>query len=176
MEQVVLVNENDNETGVREKLQAHIEGLLHRAISVFIFNTKGELLLHQRAADKYHSANLWTNTCCSHPRPGEDVHDAAIRRLREEMGLSCEIKKAFAFVYKAHLENDLTEYEYDHVFTGVSDDLPVPDRSEVAAWKYLSWEKLENEIESDPASFTEWFKICVQEHKKELFNEDIPVS
>src|SRR4051812_29061284 len=109
MEQVILVDENDNETGVTEKLRAHIEGRLHRAISVFIFNTKGDLLIHQRAADKYHSANLWTNTCCSHPRPGEDVADAAIRRLKEEMGLVCEIKKAFSFVYHAQLENNLTE-------------------------------------------------------------------
>src|SRR3954471_20885356 len=114
MEYVVLTDGQDNEMGVMEKLQAHKDGRLHRALSVFIFNSKGELLLQQRAAGKYHSAGLWTNTCCSHPRQGETVYDAANRRLYEEMGLQCNLRQAFSFVYKSHLDHGLTEHEYDH--------------------------------------------------------------
>ncbi len=176
MEQVVLVDENDTETGVMEKLQAHLEGRLHRAISVFIFNTKGELLLQQRADDKYHSANLWTNTCCSHPRPGEIVIDAANRRLFEEMGMECKLKESFSFIYKAKLDSGLIEYEYDHVFTGVTEQIPAPNSKEVASWKYVSREQLQNDMRKLPESFTEWIKICLHEYHKELFNEDIPVS
>ncbi len=170
MEYVILVDEHDNETGTMEKLQAHLEGKLHRAISVFIFNSKGELLLQQRAAGKYHSANLWTNTSCSHPRPGEQAHDAAVRRLYEEMGMRCQLKEIFGFVYKAHLENNLTEYEFDHVFTGVSDAIPVPDASEAAGWKYIGFEELERDIKLNPGLYTEWFKICLADWRKELFS------
>jgi len=152
-----------------EKLQAHIDGRLHRAISVFIFNTKGELLLQQRAPGKYHSANLWTNTCCSHPRPGEAVHDAAVRRLYEEMGLTCKLTEVFSFVYKAKLESDLTEYEYDHVFKGVTDDIPMPDDTEAASWKYIDKRALIKDIEEHPGKYTEWFKICMSEQQEELF-------
>ena len=169
MESVILVDEQDNETGVMEKLQAHVEGKLHRAISVFIFNSKKELLLQQRAEGKYHSANLWTNTCCSHPRPGENVYDAAMRRLKEEMGLVCGLKEAFSFVYKAHLDNELTEYEFDYVFTGVTDAVPVPDTGEIADWKYMSIEALETDIKANPGNYTEWFKICMEDWRKELF-------
>lgn len=168
MEQVILVDEQDNEIGTMEKLQAHLEGRLHRAISIFTSNSKGELLLQQRAADKYHSANLWTNTCCSHPRPGESVHDAAIRRLHEEMGMTCELKEAFSFVYKARLENNLTEYEFDHVFTGVTDTTPVPEQTEVAGWKYMSINNLEADIKTNPGKYTEWFKICLMDWRREL--------
>jgi isopentenyl-diphosphate Delta-isomerase len=169
MEQVILVDEQDNETGVMEKLRAHVEGRLHRAISVFVFNTKGELLLQQRASGKYHSANLWTNTCCSHPRPGEAVQDAAIRRLYEEMGLTCALKEAFSFVYKAKLENNLTEYEFDHVFKGITDELPAPDDTEVASWKYIDRDVLIEDIERQPGKYTEWFKICLSDRQEELF-------
>lgn len=123
MEYVVLVDEQDKETGTMEKLQAHLNGRLHRAVSVFLFNSKGELLLQQRASGKYHSANLWTNTCCSHPRPGESAYDAANRRLYEEMGLACELSEVFSFIYKAHLGNNLTEHEFDHVFVGTNDNI-----------------------------------------------------
>lgn len=169
-EYVVLVDERDLETGVMEKLQAHREGKLHRAVSVFIFNSKGEMLLQQRAAGKYHSAGLWTNACCSHPRQGEAVHEAARRRLYEEMGLACVLNEAFTFVYKAHFENGLTEHEYDHVFIGVTDTVPAPDKTEVAAWNYLDREALETDIKAHPDQYTEWFKICLEKRRKELFD------
>ena len=168
MEQVVLVDENDNATGVMEKLRAHTEGKLHRAVSVFIFNTKGELLLQQRAHDKYHSAGLWTNTCCSHPRPGESAYDAAVRRLREEMGMACELEKVFSFVYKSHLDNNLTEYEFDHVFTGISDSFPQPEKTEVAAWRYSGIDRLDDDMKNNPGQYTEWFKICMNDWREEL--------
>ena len=170
MEYVILVDEKDNETGIMEKLEAHQEGKLHRAVSVFIFNSKNELLLQRRAAGKYHSANLWTNTCCSHPRIRERVHDAAVRRLYEEMGLKCVLEEAFSFVYKADLENGLTEHEYDHVFIGTTDDAPAPDAAEVAAWKYMSLDVIDSDIKNDPGKYTEWFKICLKDWRKELFD------
>ncbi len=169
MEYVVLVDEEDNEVGQMEKLQAHLEGRLHRAISVFIFNARGELLLQQRAAGKYHSGSLWTNTCCSHPRPGELVLDAANRRLFEEMGLACELKEVFSFVYRAELDNGITEHELDHVFIGVSDIIPVPDPEEVRLWRYMAVGALEKDIAAHPASYTEWFKICIKDWKAQLF-------
>jgi len=168
MEYVVLVDEQDRETGTMEKQQAHAEGKLHRAISVFIFNTKNELLLQQRSAGKYHSANLWTNTCCSHPRPGEETDDAAVRRLYEEMGIRCELEEAFSFIYKADLENNLTEYELDHVYTGISDTAPIPDINEVAEWKYISIDMLGADIKKYPEKYTEWFKICINDKYSKL--------
>ena len=171
-EMVVLVDEQDNECGVMPKLAAHEQGLLHRAFSVFIFNSRGELLLQQRAKDKYHSAGLWTNTCCSHPRPGEVVGDAANRRLKEEMGMVCSIHEQFSFVYKAHMENNLTEYEYDHVFTGISNKEPVPDAAEVAAWKYMTKSALLNDMEVNPEHYTAWFRICISDYFDQLFKQD----
>jgi isopentenyl-diphosphate delta-isomerase len=168
MEQVVLVDEQDNEIGVMEKLQAHVEGRLHRAFSVFICNTQGELLLQQRAAGKYHSASLWTNTCCSHPRPGEGVTDAAHRRLKEEMGLSCELKEAFSFVYKVRFDNNLTEHEFDHVFTGISDTVPIPDTNEVGDWKYVHPDAINEDLAAHPEKYTEWFRICFLEWHDQL--------
>lgn len=169
MEYVVLVDERDNETGIMEKLEAHREGKLHRAISVFIFNSKNEMLLQRRALDKYHSGGLWTNACCSHPRQGEIVYYAAIRRLYEEMGLKCVLEEAFSFVYKAHLDHNLTEYEFDHVFVGTTDEVPVPDGSEVAEWRYMSADQLEADVSDHPEQYTEWFKICLRDRRKELF-------
>jgi isopentenyl-diphosphate delta-isomerase len=168
MEQVILVDERDNQVGVMEKLQAHREGRLHRAISVFIFNSRGEMLLQQRAAGKYHSAGLWTNACCSHPRAGEAVEHAAARRLQEEMGMKCELKETFNFIYKAQLENQLTEYEFDHVFTGISDEIPMPEVAEVSKWKYIAVAKLVEDVASNPDQYTEWFKICLRDWQKEL--------
>ncbi len=139
-----------------------MEGRLHRAVSVLIYNSEGELLLQQRAAGKYHSANLWTNTCCSHPRPGETAGHAAERRLREEMGLNCELKEAFSFIYKAHLDSGLTEYELDHVFTGICDMVPVPDPMEASAWKFVSMAHLKTDMEANPEQYTEWFKILIK--------------
>lgn len=170
MEQVILVDEQDNELGAMEKMQAHMEGRLHRAISVFIFNTRNEMLLQQRADKKYHSPLLWTNTCCSHPRPGETATDAARRRLQEEMGIACALKEVFSFIYKAPLDNGLTEYEYDHVFKGICDMRPAPDADEIATWKYMSREALYDDVKRYPEHYTAWFKICLDEHHKKLFD------
>ena len=152
-----------------EKMQAHVEGRMHRAVSVFLFNSKNELLLQQRAAGKYHSAGLWTNTCCSHPRPEESVEDAAIRRLSEEMGMRCALQKSFTFEYKALLDHQLTEYEFDHVFTGVTDDEPILNPAEVATWKYVNIENLQVDVLVNPEQYTEWFKICLRDHSEALF-------
>ncbi len=169
MEYVVLVDEQDNEIGSMEKLQTHVEGRLHRAISVFIFNTKGELLLQQRTAGKYHSGLLWTNTCCSHPRPGEHVREAAARRLHEEMGIYCPLEEAFSFVYKADVADGLTEYEYDHVFTGITDDIPYPNDAEVADWNYVNRNELQTDMDKAPEQYTAWFKICMDKWQELLF-------
>jgi isopentenyl-diphosphate Delta-isomerase len=172
-EQVVLVNEYNVEMGTMPKLAAHQAGVLHRAFSVFVINSEGEMLLQKRASGKYHSAGLWSNTCCSHPRPGEAVKDAAMRRLDEEMGMKCEVTEAFSFIYKAHLENDLTEHEFDHVFIGFSDSVPKPNSEEVSAWAYLSPEVLMEEIALHPESYTEWLKLCIKNWQSELFNKTI---
>jgi len=136
MEQVVLVNELDHEIGLMEKMEAHEKALLHRAFSVFVFNAKGELLLQQRAFEKYHSGGLWTNTCCSHPRPNETVLDAANRRLMEEMGFQTPLQKVFDFIYQAAFSNGLTEHEFDHVFIGHYEGEILPDPQEVHAYEY----------------------------------------
>jgi isopentenyl-diphosphate delta-isomerase len=167
-EYVILVNEQDQELGVMEKMQAHQQAKLHRAISVFVFNSKKELLLQKRAATKYHSTNLWANTCCSHPKPKEDTLDAAKRRLQEEMGLRCDLKYIFNFTYLANLENGLSEHELDHVFFGFSDDVPKPNPEEVAAYKYMSLPEIENQLKQNPQEFTVWFKLIFARVKNEL--------
>lgn len=169
IEKVILVDEHDNELGTMEKMEAHLKGVLHRAFSVFIFNSNGELLIQQRALDKYHSPGLWTNTCCSHPRQNEETHDAAKRRLVEEMGMHSSVKEAFSFIYKSKFDNDLTEHELDHVFIGQDDTLPEINTEEVASYRYVGLEELEQEIKHDPEAFTTWFRIClprVIEHQK----------
>ncbi|MFD1551189.1 isopentenyl-diphosphate delta-isomerase [Putridiphycobacter roseus] len=160
---VILVNELDQELGLMEKMEAHEKGILHRAFSVFIFNKKGQMLLQQRAATKYHSPNLWTNACCSHPRKGEDITAAAKRRLKEEMGMDCTIERQFHFIYKAILDQNMIEHELDHVFTAVTDDLPRLNLNEAKAYRYAYPVDILAEIKTDPTSFTEWFKICLQE-------------
>lgn len=178
---VILVDEADVETGTMEKMEAHTKGLLHRAFSVFLLNGKGEMLLQRRAETKYHSAGLWTNACCSHPRPGESLADACTRRLAEEMGMSALLSKMFSFVYHARLEHGLTEYEFDHVFAGVTDAVPQPDAAEVAEWKYVTRDFLIADISIHPECYTEWFKICMINHNDQLFNnpllhESLPVA
>ena len=174
-EEVILVDHNDRPTGTMPKLQAHIEGKLHRAFSVFIFNHSGALLLQQRAADKYHSAGKWTNTCCSHPRPGEETHLAAKRRLKEEMGMECEIYPVFSFSYLAEFENGLTENEYDHVYFGVSDASPRPNPAEVTSFSYIGMEEPQSRLIQEEEEYTAWLKICFKEvmlhYKKELCND-----
>jgi isopentenyl-diphosphate Delta-isomerase len=159
-ESVILVDSADRETGTMEKIEAHRKGVLHRAFSVFITDSSGMLLLQQRAAHKYHSPGLWTNTVCSHPRPGESIHEAADRRLHEEMGLSCEMKQSFTFIYKAEFDNGLTEHELDHVLVGVCDDKPVPNPGEVDGYKYADLDFLSDDIESNPDDYTVWFRIA----------------
>lgn len=166
MEFVQLVDEQDNELGLMEKMQAHREARLHRALSVFIFNSKGEMLLQRRAAHKYHSGLLWTNTCCSHPRPEETTLDAAHRRLFEEMGMTCDLQHQFSFIYIAELDNELTEHELDHVFFGTSDVEPLHNEDEVAEWKYQSVESISQDIQKQPELFTEWFKLIFDQVKE----------
>ena len=158
---LILVDEHDQELGSMDKLSVHQKGLLHRAFSVFIFNSKGELLLQQRADDKYHSGGLWTNTCCSHPRAGEELAVAVDRRLEEEMGMQCHTDFKFSFIYKMEFENGLTEHEFDHVYFGRSDEVPVPDPLEVKDFRYTRLDDLSREIEQRPKEFSAWLKICL---------------
>lgn len=159
-EQVVLVDENDVETGTMEKMEAHRKGLLHRAFSVFIFNSKGEMLLQQRALNKYHSGGLWTNSCCSHPLPGEEIQTAAERRLRQEMGFSTGLKKIFDFVYRASFENGLTEHEFDHVFAGQYEGEIIFNQQEVMDYCYRNMEEVRNSLREQPHKFTAWFHLA----------------
>ncbi len=160
-ERVILVDPMDREIGTEEKLKAHREGKLHRAFSVFVFNTSGELLLQKRSETKYHSGGLWTNTCCSHPRPGESHDCAARRRLYEEMGFDCELTGLFSFIYHARLENNLFEHELDHVFVGHYDGQPVPNSDEVDDWKWMDIDGLKRDIGESPEHYTCWFKLIL---------------
>ena len=163
MEYVILVDENDQPIGQMEKQAAHVTPHLHRAFSVFVFNSKGELLLQQRAFSKYHSPGLWTNTCCSHPRAGETTLEAASRRLMEEMGMVCELREVYTFIYKAPVGKGLTEHEVDNVWIGRSDAIPNLNTDEVASWKYMNLNDLKKDIELHPELYTEWFKITFEE-------------
>ncbi len=158
-EYVILVDEKDNPSGVMEKMEAHEKGVLHRAFSFFIFNSSGEMLIQQRALTKYHSGGLWTNACCSHPRPGETVQEAAYRRIKEEMGIACNPLFAFSFIYRAELDKNLIEHELDYVFTGICDEVPVLNPDEVQDFKYISISELKDSMSRNPEFFTEWFKI-----------------
>jgi len=157
---VVLVNEKDEATGTMEKMEAHQKAMLHRAFSVFLFNEAGEMLLQRRSMKKYHSGGLWTNACCSHPFSGEDNLVAAKRRTYEELGVEVELNEAFSFVYKAALDNGLTEHEFDHVFIGTCTSRLNPDPDEVADYAYLDMGYLKNHIERYPEKYTVWFKIA----------------
>jgi len=160
LQQVILVNEHDEPIGTMEKMEAHEKGLLHRAFSIFIFNKKGEMLLQQRAADKYHSPNLWTNACCSHPSPDETVEDAAHRRLKEELGFDVSLVKAFNFTYKTAFDNGLTEHEYDHVFTGIYDGAVHPDNKEVKDHRFAEIKNVRTDMLIHSEQYTSWFKIA----------------
>ena len=160
---VVLVNEHDDEIGFMPKLEAHQKGVLHRAFSVFIFNSKGEVLLQQRAFGKYHSEGLWSNTCCSHPLPHESTASGAMRRLQEEMGLQAPLTFLYSFLYKVDLENGLTEHELDHVFWGTSDHEPIINTAEASNYKYVSVEDLKADLKHNPNRYTEWLKICFED-------------
>jgi isopentenyl-diphosphate delta-isomerase len=165
---VVLVNPEDQVLGSMEKQQAHVNGLLHRAFSVFLFNSKGEMLLQKRASGKYHSPLKWTNAVCSHPRFEETYLEGANRRLQEELGIEVELSEKFSFIYKADVGNGLWEHELDHVFTGTFENEFMLNREEVEEVKYISMEDLDKEMTEKPENFTEWFKIILEEYKHQL--------
>jgi len=167
-EQVILVNENDEQLGLMPKMEAHKKARLHRAFSVFVFNNKNELLMQQRANDKYHSPNLWTNTCCSHQRNGETNIEAGKRRLQEEMGFACDLKEIFWFVYKAPFDNGLTEHELDHVMIGYYNGVPKINKEEVKSYKWMTLEDVKIDIKNHPEFYTEWFKIIFKESIEKL--------
>lgn len=162
IEEVILVDKNDVALGTMEKLEAHQKGILHRAFSVFIFNSQNQLLLQRRALNKYHSAGLWTNTCCSHPRPGETNLEAAKRRLNEEMGILTDIAFKTTFIYKTEFDNGLTEHELDHVFVGTYNANPKINTEEVCEFIWLSINEVKEKIKTKPADFTSWFKIAIE--------------
>ena len=165
---VILVDIYDNEIGEMPKLEAHEKGLLHRAFSIFIFNSKGELLMQQRALDKYHSGGLWSNSCCSNPTAGEPILNGANERLKEEMGITCELKPITKFIYKAECNNGLIEHEYDHVFIGYTDEKPVINKSEVNDWKYMNYDELLMDIKSNPSHYSAWLLPCLINLKEYL--------
>lgn len=157
-EQVVLVDESDKETGVAEKMEAHRQGLLHRAFSIFVFNDDGKLLLQKRALTKYHSGGLWSNTCCGHPRPGEPIREAARRRLNEEMGIDCDCRELFGFIYRAELDHGLSEHEYDHVLAGSCSRDPRPAPEEACDWRWIAPGALQYDIHKRPEHYTYWLR------------------
>ncbi len=157
---VILVDEMDRPLGTMGKMEVHQKALLHRAFSVFIFNEKGEMLLQKRAANKYHSAGLWTNACCSHPRPGSNTMEAAVQRLQEEMGFVTVLEKVFDFIYKTPFDNGLTEYEFDHVFIGTYGGNVDPDPMEVADYCFMPVDEIKNSMQSHADKYTAWFKIA----------------
>jgi len=163
-EQVILVNENDEKIGLMPKQEAHEKALLHRAFSVFIFNDNKELMLQQRAFNKYHSPKLWTNTCCSHQRDGEASIEAGKRRLQEEMGFVTDLEDTISFIYKAPFDNGLTEHELDHILVGYYNETPIINKDEVENWKWMSLENIKNDIAENPFIYTEWFKIIFRKY------------
>lgn len=167
-EQVVVVSENDEILGLMEKMNAHENGILHRAFSVFLFNDKGEMLLQKRASGKYHSPNQWTNAVCSHPKIDETYLEGAYRRLKEELGITTDLTEKFSFMYKADVGQNLWEHELDHVFTGNYEGSFALNNDEVSEVRYISMQQLDEEMNANPENFTEWFKIILKEYKDHL--------
>lgn len=161
MSEVILVDENDKKVGTEEKIRVHKEGKLHRAFSIFVFNSEGKLLLQKRAKSKYHSGGLWSNTCCSHPKPNESLEKAIHKRLKTEMGFDCELEEIFNFIYSAEFENGLSESEYDHVFKGEFNGKPDPNPNEAEDWKWISLEELKKDMERNPDKYTYWFRASI---------------
>jgi isopentenyl-diphosphate delta-isomerase len=158
---VILVDEKDNQIGTGEKLDTHKKGILHRAFSIIIYNTKGEMMLQLRAKTKYHGGGLWTNACCGHPRPGEDLMAAMKRRLREEMGFECELTKMFEYIYQVKLDKGMTEHEFLHVFKGTFDGVPNLNPEEADDWKWISMKDLKTDMKKNPQNYTPWFKLSM---------------
>lgn len=169
-EYIIEIDINDKEIRPIEKMEAHEKGILHRAFSVLVFNSKSELLLQKRYGQKYHSPSLWTNTCCSHPRFGETLEEAANRRLKEEMGFTCELKERFSFIYKVEFENNLTEYEYDHVFFGTYNGEVHQNPDEVEDYKWISIDGIRADIEKNPDLYTYWFKYLLDKSRVDKIN------
>lgn len=167
-EKVILVDENDQKIGLMPKMEAHEKGLLHRAFSVFVFNSKNELMLQQRALHKYHTPGLWANTCCSHQRDGESSIDAGKRRLSEEMGFTTDLKETTTFIYKAPFDNGLTEHELDHILIGKYEGEPNINPDEVADWKWMSLDEVKKDIQTNPNIYTAWFKIIFDKFYQHL--------
>jgi len=172
MPQIILVDKDDNPIGTEEKMAAHIKGKLHRCFSLLLFNSKGEMLLQKRAKEKYHSGGLWTNACCSHPRPGENIEQEVRRRVKEEMGIEeiKDLKEIFTFIYKAKL-GKLTEYELDHVFVGRYAGEPKPNPKEVEDWKWVDPQELKKDEKENPEDYTEWFRIILDRVLNRVNNE-----
>jgi len=167
---VILVDDKDIQIGLMEKMEAHRKAMLHRAVSVFIIDSKGEWIMQKRAHHKYHSKGLWTNACCTHPLPGESEEESASRRLMEEMGIQCSLNKLFTFIYKEEMENGLTEHEYDHVFLGISDSTPEINTDEAESWTKISFDKLHQQVIDHPEQYTYWFKEIYQKVNTHIIN------
>lgn len=161
-DQIILVDKNDVQIGMMGKLEAHKKGLLHRAFSILIKNSNGEVMLQKRAIGKYHSGGLWTNTCCSHPRVGEELATATHRRLKEEMGFDCELKELITFTYHANLDHGLKENEFLHVYVGEYNDDPIVNPEEADDWKWVSLNELKRDVAEHPDNYTYWFKIVLK--------------
>ena len=167
-ENVILVDKNDTQIGLMSKLDAHKKGVLHRAFSVFVLNNNNEIMLQKRAYNKYHSGGLWTNTCCSHQREGENSIEAGKRRLLEEMGFETELKIITSFIYKVEFENGLTEHELDYLLIGKYLKSPVINKQEVADWKWMKIELIADDIKLNPNNYTSWFKIIFDKFQNKI--------
>ncbi|SES91507.1 isopentenyl-diphosphate Delta-isomerase [[Clostridium] polysaccharolyticum] len=163
---VICVDEQDNGLGVMEKMEAHEKGILHRAFSIFVWNQKEELMIHQRALEKYHSGGLWTNTCCSHPQPGEELLESAHKRLIAEMGFDCNLKESFSFLYQTEFEDGLVEHEFDHVIMGCYEGAATPNPEEVCDYKWVPLDELERDMKVNPKKYTVWFRIAMEKVQK----------
>lgn len=170
MENVILVDKDDNPIGTMEKMEAHRKGVLHRAFSILLFNPQGELLLQKRARSKYHSGGLWTNTCCSHPRPNEPLEQAAQRKLKQEMGIETPLTFAWKFTYKTELDHGLTEHELDHVMIGKFNGTPQINPEEVEDWRFADMESISKDISLHPEQYTSWFRIIMERMEHLKFN------
>ncbi len=169
VDDIILVDERNQQIGTGKKMPVHEEGKLHRAFSIFIFNSKGELMLQRRAKHKYHCGGLWTNTCCSHPRPDKNIKEEAEKRLQEEMGFSCDLKEIFSFDYQICFENGLIENEFDHVFVGKYEEEPILNKEEADDWRWISGKNLQKELKNNPEVFTYWLMVIMEDYSKKLF-------
>jgi isopentenyl-diphosphate Delta-isomerase len=166
-EHVILVDDYDRQVGIGEKMQTHQDGRLHRAFSIFVFDSAGRLLLQKRSATKYHSANLWSNTCCGHPKPTESTLTAAHRRLQHELTIDCELHEQFTFRYRVELSNRLVENEFDHVLVGECNTEPLPNVAEVQDWRWISLSDLAKQLEQHPAEYTYWLRLAIAKWQPE---------